>query len=423
MNETQQLITDMVDLFKSGIKKEHLIGAEFEHFVVNRETLRTYDYYEENGVAAILIKMKALGWQTNDKDEAIMQMKKGEATITLEPGAQIELSVMPHETLAEVESVYRDFVTDLKSCLLPQQALVSCGFQPRTPIEEIPFIPKPRYDMMSKYLSGKGRYAHHMMKGTASTQVGVDFHSEEDFINKYRLFTALSPFIALLFDGMPIHNGRPTEGFVGRTQIWNETDPDRSGILDTSFDVGFNFKGYANYLLDTPPIFILKEGEMVFTGHEKLRDLAKGTGFSLKEVEHLMTMVFPDVRLKNFIEVRMADALPYPQNMAVVELVHALTYDDNLFKTYSEWAQSMKADQVNKWKRQIIKYGFEASIDAETAHAFIEKLVSDIMSHCPRIMHLRTVYDQVLVTKLTYAKQWQSLSDQALLEAIEVRLT
>jgi len=420
MAHREDITRGLASCFYSGIKKDKLIGAEFEHFIVNRTTLRTYNYYEEYGIESILNALLQYGWESNTLEGPLLSLTKGYGIITLEPAGQLELSIMPQSTIDELDLIYKSFVKDIKMVLEKDQALVSCGYHPHSKIEELEFIPKPRYNYMSSYFKTTGRYAHNMMKGTASTQVGIDFSSEDDFGRKYRLFCALSPFITAFFDSTGVFEGSPTIGHAMRSQIWKETDPDRSGVPIDAFDKNFGFEGYANYVANTPPILMLDGSTTYFTGGELAEKFWDALVFDKKQYEHLLTMVFPDVRLKNFIEIRMADALPYPFNFAVIELINALAYDSILFEEYASWAEKMTYREYESLRESVIEFGLSTNYNMGTIFDFMLEISNRIIDSTMPSKSLEAYVEWIKQQGMTIAEKLKNASHGDVLTYIEV---
>ncbi|MCK8059926.1 MULTISPECIES: glutamate-cysteine ligase family protein [unclassified Fusibacter] len=421
MTKREEVKEQLISVFKSGIKSNYLIGAEFEHFIVRRSTLESYNYYEENGIKDILLKMKSYGWNSDDATDAIMMMRKGDGIITLEPGGQIELSIMPNEFVSELTAIYKSFVRDINACLTEEQALISVGYHPVSKINDIPFIPKSRYGEMSAYFTKRGRYAHNMMKGTASTQVGVDFSSEQDCMDKYRMFSALSPFFTAFFDTTPYFEGEKVPGHAMRMQIWEETDSDRSGVLEEAFSPTFSFGDYADRVLKCPPILVLDGSDVKATHEKTLGSLLDEIEMDKDQINHVLTMLFPDVRLKNFVEVRMADAMPFPLNMGYVELIYGLTYCSNLYDYYSQWAKTCTYNEIQQLKADIAVHGNTASFRGRTVRSFMLDLMDRVSKSCHDLTYFGSLRETFEQHPHGYAKYLAGLSKENLLEELEVK--
>ncbi len=358
MNKIAAFKEYLVDFFEQNSKKERCarLGVELEHFLINRATMSSYKYDEPDGQHALLRKLVQRGWRVLVEEQGkLLGIGKDDHTITLEPGGQVEISLHAAKTVEEVDRTYQTVLGEIKSLLVADQALVAIGYHPKTKIEELPLLPKARYRMMYEYFTDRGLYCHNMMKGTAATQVSIDYQNEADFSKKFRVANFLSPFIARIFDATPIFEGEIYEGDNCRIMVWENTDIQRSKLIAGSLDKTFTFADYTDFLLRVPPILVQIKGETVFTRGEKLADLLERLDFDESDYEHLTSMVFPDVRLKRFIEIRMPDALPYPYNMAAPALVKGIFYNQANLDRYYELSRSFSDEDVKTLNSQLLK--------------------------------------------------------------------
>ncbi len=322
---------------KYAVNRPKLLGMEFEHFLLDSETLRSYDYYEPNGQREMMAALSRKGWAILQEEEGnILGLEKNGSTITLEPGGQVEISLSPFESIEAIDHAYMNIIGDIYNVLAPNQMIAGIGYHPVTKIDALSLLPKKRYGMMYDYFKGNGAYCHNMMKGTAATQVSIDFDSERDFVKKFRVANYLSPAIASIFDATPFFEGAITEGSNMRVRIWAETDIKRSKLIPGSLTMQFGFAEYASYLLKLPPILLYSEGNLIFSENETLEAALEHYDFYDEELEHHLSMVFPDVRLKRFIEIRMPDSLPYPYNLGVAALIKGIFYSSRLLEKYYE---------------------------------------------------------------------------------------
>lgn len=321
---------------KHGTASQQLLGMEFEHLLIDAETLRSYDYYEAHGQRDLLEALVKKDWRILfEEDGHVLGIEWEGHTLTLEPGGQVEISLKPFATVTEIDAAYNRVLERIEAELYPDQCLVSIGYHPKSSIADLSLLPKKRYQMMYDYFTDNGRFCHHMMKGTAATQVSIDYRDEMDFIKKFRVANYLSPAIASLFDATPVFEGSLEAAGNRRLRIWQETDIKRSKLIPGSLSKTFGFSEYGQYLLDIPPILLQLGGVTHHTKQLKLVDLLSHYAFEEGDIEHLFSMVFPDVRLKKFIEIRMPDALPYPYNLAVASLVKGIFYNkENLDAFY-----------------------------------------------------------------------------------------
>lgn len=361
--------TKLVDDFK--------IGVEFEHFVVYKDTLKTVSYYGENGVAETLHDLEKLGYKGSYEGEYILGLEKGNKVITLEPGSQFELSIKAQKHIKDIEIEYLDFFKDLVPILESKnQQIMAVGYHPETKIEEIKLLPKKRYDFMFNYFKTAGTMAHNMMKGTSALQVSLDYSSEEDYLKKFRVTNALSPVVYAMFDNGLYFEGEQYEKHNIRALIWKNCDIDRSGVVPNSLKDDFSFKKYAEYVLNVPPILIAKDGDVESTGKLLVKDVLDVENYSTEELEHLLTMVFPDVRTKRYIEIRMMDSVPYPLNLAAIALWTGLLYDEKTLDKVYEYVKDISIDDVNSAKEEMLDKGLLAKLGDKTLLEIGKHIVS-----------------------------------------------
>lgn len=369
----------LMSILENGEKSSEdvKLGIEIEHLVVQQKDFASVTYYETLGIETILKKLEKKGYQGKYEGDYLVGLSKESMDITLEPGGQLEFSTRPCIHLPHIEEVYEKFLADVLPIIEEHQQYLLCvGYHPQTKIKDIPFNPKKRYEYMSQYLQKTGKYALNMMKGTASVQVAIDYVSEMDFIKKFRVASFLIPLFYMITENAPIFEGEVYEKFSVRSLIWENTDPDRSGIIKGSLDKKFNYQDYAEYLLHSKPICILENGELKPTGDQSLwKAYKEREDLSKEEMEHLYTMVFPDVRGKNYIEIRMADSIPADLSMAYLAMVKGLFYDrDNLEELYNislEYGDR----EIEALKEDLIDRGFQAPFRGEDLGAFGEKVI------------------------------------------------
>lgn len=362
-------VEEISSYFKSNEKTidNFKIGVELEHFVIDKDTLKTISYYGENGVAESLKDLESKGYKGSYEGQYILGLKKGKKTITLEPGSQLELSIDATIDIKELEDEYLDFMNDIIPILEKKnQGLMATGYHPVTKIDEIKLLPKQRYDYMFNYFKTRGTHAHNMMKGTCALQVSLDFSSEEDYHKKFRVANALSPVLYALFENAYYFEGEVAQRHNTRAHIWVNTDTDRSGVPREAMDEGFGYKEYAEYILNKPPIFINQGGKEVYTGNQKVRDLFNPDNYTIEDLEHMLTMFFPDVRTKKYVEIRMMDSVPYNLNFSVIALLKGLIYnDDNLDNLY-EYTKEITIEDIDKAKEEMMSKGLKAELKGKS---------------------------------------------------------
>ena len=369
----------LMSILKKGEKspEDVKLGIEIEHLVVDKKDFRSLTYYEALGIETILKKLEMKGYKGKYEGSYLVGLTKEEMEITLEPGGQLEFSTRPCIHLAHIQEVYEKFLEDLLPIIKEQnQYVLGVGYHPQTSIKDIPFNPKKRYQFMSDYLQKTGKYALNMMKGTASVQVAIDYTSEMDFIKKFRVANFLTPLLYLMTDNAPIFEGEIYEKYSVRSLIWENTDPQRSGVIQGSLDKQFTYEDYAEYLLHSKPICVLEKGELRPVGDKPLwKTYEEREVLSKEEMEHLYTMVFPDVRGKNYIEIRMADSMPKKFSMAYLAMIKGLFYHEENLEYLYQISLDYGDLQIKSLKEAVIAQGFEAKFQGQDLGVFAEKVL------------------------------------------------
>lgn len=327
----------LVDYLAAGSKppEDWRIGTEHEKFAFRLSDLRPLPYDGPDGIRAVLEGLAGCGWERVEENGNLIALIRDKASVTLEPGGQVELSGAPlrsiHETCAEVA----DHLSLVKK--VGEQlgiGMIGLGFQPKWRREDIGWMPKGRYKIMRDYMPKRGSLGLDMMSRTCTVQVNLDFASEADMLKKFRASLALQPIATALFANSPFTEGRPN-GFQSlRSHIWTDTDPDRTGDLPFVFEDGFGFERYVDYLLDVPMYFVYRDGRYIDAAGHSFRAFLKGElavypGHlpTLNDWADHLTTAFPEVRLKKFLEMRGADAGPWSRLCALPALWVGLLYD------------------------------------------------------------------------------------------------
>ena len=352
-NHKDDYIKQLVNHFKENetYKQDYKLGIEFEHFLVKGDSLKAVHYYEDNGIASFLRKLTGKDWQIcnlGDDKKLIICLIKNNDEINLEPGGQIEFSFSPKNSIKEIEEVYNNIIDDMKPILKKYNYdLITLGYQPVTKIEEFKLLPKKRYRLMFNHFKKRGNLAHNMMLGTASTQISLDYSSEEDFSKKFAVASWLSPIIYSTLDNTPIFEGKRTSEYAVRAKIWNDCDADRCGILDKSIEGNFTYKDYAEYIVNLPAI-IDPTGDTEEPTELKFGETFKKKELTAEDIELMLSFSFTDVRLKEYLEIRMADALPLPLALGYLALLKGIFYNQNNLDYIFKQVQKTSTDNVKK---------------------------------------------------------------------------
>jgi len=328
-------VADLVAFARAGEKPREAwrVGTEHEKIGLRIADLRPVPYAGENGIEGVLAAVAEQdGWSQVREGDSLVALEKDGASITLEPGGQLELSGVPLRTTFETCEEFHRHLDLIRRVSEPRGIVwLSLGANPLHDVDEIPRVPKARYAVMRSYLPRKGELAMHMMHLTATVQANLDYASEADMAMKMRTAMGVSPIVSALFANSSLHLGKAS-GFVSRrVHIWRHVDPDRCGMLPFVFEPGFGYQRYVEWALDVPMFFVLRDGRYLSAeGMTFRRFLAVGhEGPATQKDWNLhLTTLFPEVRLKQFLEVRGADAVPPELTCALPALWKGLLYDD-----------------------------------------------------------------------------------------------
>ncbi|GAB4225068.1 MAG: glutamate--cysteine ligase [Kiloniellaceae bacterium] len=313
------------------------IGTEHEKSCFSLDDFRPLPYEGERGIRALLEGLQRFGWSPVSEHGKVIALAKNGASVSLEPGGQVELSGAPLKTIHDTCSEVHTHLDQIRQVAGPMNiAAMGLGFQPKWARADIPWMPKGRYKIMRDYMPKKGSLGLDMMLRTCTVQVNLDFASEADMVKKFRVGLALQPVATALFANSPFTEGRPNGFLSYRSHIWTDTDPDRCGILPFVFEDGMGFERYVDHVLDVPMYFVYRDGEYIDASGQSFRDFLDGKLPALPGekpkmgdwADHLSTL-FPEVRLKKFLEMRGADGGPWKSLCALPAFWVGLLYDQS----------------------------------------------------------------------------------------------
>jgi len=329
-------IDDLVEFLRRAEKgpPEWRVGTEHEKIGLYRSTHRPVPHEGERGIGALLERIAAEdGWQRIYEDGALIALEKGAASITLEPGGQLELSGEPLRTIHETCDEFQAHLALMKRVSEPFGIeWLGLGLDPLHGVAERPVMPKARYRIMRSYLPTRGALPLEMMFATATVQANFDYASEADMVSKLRTALSVTGIVSAIFANSSLGEGK-ANGFVSRrVHIWEHTDPDRCGLLPFAFDPDFGYRRYIEWALDIPMFFLVREGRYRAAHPTRFREfLARGIDgerATFADFDRHLTTLFPEVRLKRVIEVRGADAVPPRLTCSLPALWKGLLYDD-----------------------------------------------------------------------------------------------
>ena len=330
----------LAEFLASGCKPEAdwRIGTEHEKFGFCKDTLKPLPYDGARSIKAVLEGLRdTYGWAPVLEGDNIIGLTLNGANVSLEPGGQLELSGAPletiHQTCDEVNLHLRE-VKDIADKV--GVGFIGLGAAPIWSHDEMPLMPKGRYRLMDSYMQKVGTHGTQMMRRTCTVQVNLDFGSEADMVQKFRTSLALQPVATALFANSPFFDGKPNGHKSWRSRIWRDLDASRTGTLPFAFDEGFGFQQYVDYALDVPMYFVYRDGKYINALGQSFRDFMNGRLPALPgEVPTLsdwadhLTTIFPEARLKKYLEMRGADGGQWRRLCALPGFWVGLLYDQN----------------------------------------------------------------------------------------------
>lgn len=340
-------------------RDEWRIGTEHEKFGFRLSDLKPLPY--EGGVRAMLEGLQRFGWSAVFEGEHIIALTRDGASISLEPGGQFELSGAPLENLHQTCNEVHSHLAEVKAVAREIGAgFLGLGFTPNWTREEMPVMPKGRYGIMRRYMPKRGRHGLDMMFRSCTVQVNLDFASEADMAKKFRVSLALQPVATALFANSPFTEGRPNGYLSFRSFIWTDTDPDRTGMLPFVFEDGFGFERYVEYALDVPMYFVYRDGKYIDASGQSFRDFLAGRLPALPGelptirdwADHLTTL-FPEVRIKQYMEMRGADGGPWARLCALPALWVGLLYDQSALDAAWDLVKDWTAAEREKLRVEV----------------------------------------------------------------------
>jgi len=348
------------------------IGTEHEKFPFYVDGNAPVPYGGERGIRAILEGMqKTLGWDPILDDGRVIGLVEptGQGAISLEPGGQFELSGAPLETIHQTCREGNAHLAQLREIAEPLGIrFLGLGGSPKWSLAETPKMPKSRYEIMTRYMPKVGRFGLDMMYRTCTIQVNLDFESEADMRRKMQVSLKLQPLATALFANSPFTEGRPNGLQSWRGEIWTDTDNQRSGLLPFCFSPDFGFADYVEWALDVPMYFVIRDGRYHDMTHLTFRQFMDGAahnsvpdGYATMGdwTNHLSTL-FPDVRLKRFLEMRGADGGPWRRICALPAFWVGLLYDPEALDAGEALTRDWTFEEVRELRDAVPAEGISA---------------------------------------------------------------
>lgn len=351
-------------------RAEHRIGTEAEKFGVLLPSGAPLPFEGRPGIRAVFEGLVARhGWsEEREVDQGpVIALRRGAASITLEPGAQLELSGAPLATIHETEAEFRAHVDELEDVSRDLGIRwLGLGFHPFARRDELPWVPKLRYPIMREYLPARGETAHDMMLRTCTVQANLDYLDEDDAMRKLRVALRLQPIVTAMFANSPFREGMDSGARCLRAGVWIGMDPDRSGLLPFAWGRSARYRDYVEWALDAPMFLIKREHGITKNTGQTFRAFLKD-GYEGLRAEHRdwevhLNTLFPEVRLKRTIEVRGADAQTHALTPALPALWKGLLYDEAALREAERLSERYEYDDVSRLRPEIVQHALRATL-------------------------------------------------------------
>lgn len=409
----------LAEWFAAGSKPRAAwrIGTEHEKFGFRRDDLSPPPY-EPGGIRAMLEGLMAFGWQPILDRGNPIGLKRGEASVSLEPGGQFELSGAPLANLHETHAETAAHLDEVRRVAEPLGlGFAPIGFHPLATREQMPWMPKGRYAIMRQYMPRVGSMGLDMMLRTCTVQVNLDFGDEADMVEKLRVSLALQPLATAIFANSPFAEGKPNGYRTLRGKVWTDTDPDRTGIPAVAFEDGFGFERFADWVLDVPMYFIMRDGQWIDAAGVSFRAFLEGRAEKLRGHHATMgdwadhvTTVFTDVRLKRFLEMRGADAGAPAYLTGMPAFWVGLLYDDAAQKAARALTRDWSVEEIRALRTAVPAQALTATIAGRS----LQDVARDVLAIARDGLKARGLgeethldpVDAIVATGQTQADRW-----------------
>jgi glutamate--cysteine ligase len=397
------------------------VGAEHEKFVFRLGTHETVPYDGPAGIKALLEGLMRFGWTGVYEGETIIGLERGKANVSLEPGGQFELSGAPLETMHDICAETGDHLNEVKA-VADELGLgfLGLGFTPIWRRDQIPVMPKGRYKIMREYMPKVGGMGLDMMFRTCTVQANLDFASEADMVAKFRTSLALQPIGTALFANSPFIEGKPSGFLSSRANVWTDTDAARTGMLDFVFKDGFGYETYANYLLDVPMYFAKRNDRYIDLSGKSFRqflagELAEmpGDRANIKDFADHSTTAFPEVRLKQYLEMRGSDSGPWGRLCALPALWAGIFYDSQALAAAWDLCKDWPLEEHERLRADVTRLGLKAQIGGRT----VQDVAKDMVAIARSGLKNRNRLNGGLVDETGYLAELEEIADSGMTPA------
>lgn len=402
---------EFTEIFYSGCKKETLIGLEYEKLPVYKDTFEAVKYED---ICKIIYELENENRFVVFDDVNPMGMVIPQGHISLEPGSQFEISLNPVKNISEINKMITDYNKET-SQIADKFGIrwLGCGIQPVSTYEKIKIIPKKRYAFMTEYLPKKAALPYVMMRETAGIQVGMDYSSEEDAMNKFATALKLSPIVSAMFVNSPVRNLRLSGSKSFRAYSWLNTDEERCGLISEKlFHNDFSFEDYKNILFEIPMIFIQKGNKYISTGNmtfgEYYRKGYEGYFPTIEDWNNHLSLFFPDVRLKSYLEIRNHDSQKQNMICSVPAFWKAILYNEDARCGIEEIFKKCEYKDFQELRYLTPEYGLAVKFKKYMLSDLAKELINIAMQS---LSMMKTEEEQYLLPLANYVKQGKTPAD------------
>ena len=379
--------SQLAEMLSDGCKpkKNWRIGTEHEKFGYCQDSLLPLPYEGDRSIKAVLMGLQSrYNWAPVEEAGNIIGLTKDGANVSLEPGGQLELSGAPLETIHQTCDEVNVHLEEVKSVADEIGVkFIGLGAAPEWSHEQMPLMPKGRYKLMNAYMEKVGTHGTQMMRRTCTVQVNLDFGSEADMVQKLRVALALQPVATALFANSPFFEGKPNGHKSWRARIWRDLDDSRTGMLPWVFENGMGFERWVDWVLDVPMYFVYRDGKYIDALGMSFRDFLKGKLPALPGEKPLLsdwadhlTTVFPEARIKQFIEMRGADGGPWRRLCALPAFWVGMMYDQTALDAAWDLCKDWTAEQREVLRVAASVDGLQAKVDGINMHDVARKVVA-----------------------------------------------
>jgi len=395
---------DLLATFAAGEKppEKWSIGTEHEKFVYRTSDHRAPSYEEPGGIRDLLMGLTEFGWEPVVENGNVIALSGPDGTVSLEPAGQFELSGAMLNNLHQTCSEAGRHLSQVKAVGEKLGiGFLGLGMWPDKARSDLPVMPKGRYAIMLNYMPKVGSLGLDMMLRTCTIQTNLDYSSEDDMVKKFRVGLALQPVATALFANSPFTDGKPNGYLSYRSHIWEDTDPDRTGMLPFVFEDGFGYERYLDYALDVPMYFVFRDGKYIDVAGESFRQFLNGKLPQLPGekprvsdfADHLST-IFPEVRLKSFLEMRGADGGPWSRICALPALWVGLLYESGALDAAWDLVKDWTNDEHEELRRSVPRMALKAPVPGGgTMHDLARTVVAISAEGLTRRAKLNSVGD------------------------------